>query len=121
MRITILGDPIQYNGFLILVQNIGNLFQAVIFDPKDMTVRQLYNEISNNNGAKHTTKTLRNAYAWTMQQAAATCDLILSKGNSDKLIEGKEREVEIVRILDNAQEVNEKDQAKRKAQKSPTN
>ena len=91
MQVIIIGKPIKYKGFHILVQNIGMMFQVIIFRKGEFF--QLHNEILYGKGrSRFTTKELTNGYKFMMDQAISTCELILDpkgKNLKKKALKGK--------------------------------
>lgn len=97
MQVIVIGVPFDYKGFKILIQNIGNVFQAVMFDTKDGNYYQTHNTISFEEGRnRFTTKQLQNAHKFMTAQAVATCELILSKDDPDSE-EFKKAEAEVLK------------------------
>lgn len=107
MRITILGEPQNYKNFAFLIQNFGNIFQAMIYNQEANTFHQFYNEVANNAGKKHNKESIKKVYKFMLDQVIATCEMIINRDTPDKVLKANEGAAEIVRILENVEKVNQ--------------
>lgn len=90
MRIIILNKPFAYKGFHIIAQTFGTMFQAFIF--KDGQFYSVTNDISYSEGkSRFTTKQLESGARMIIDQAIATCELILNKATPEKMHKAAKR------------------------------
>lgn len=116
IRITILGEPINYKGFNILIQNFGEYYQYIIFHKGSFY--QSYMQISNK-GKRMSREQLIKAYSLLLDQAKATCELILHKKDPEKLLQENEQGSVILDILEDAEAANKRDKAIKVTEEKP--
>lgn len=99
LRINILGEVTEYKGYYILVQNIADHFQYIIFH--EGKFYQAYSQITKDEG-DYTDEEFKSAYAMLVDQAIATCELMIHKNDPQSLIDEHEGSKAILDILEDA-------------------